>query len=81
VELAAVDDARGEFTVVAAPPARPDADPNSSDAPADEQLDRLVRALLDDGVTAKTLAHALATLPGVSHKEAYARVLAIADRR
>ena len=47
--------------------------------PADEQLDRLVRALLDQGVTAKTLAKALAELPGVSHKEAYARVLAIAD--
>jgi hypothetical protein len=41
----------------------------------------LVRALLAQGVTAKTLAHALADLPGVSRKEAYARVLAIADEQ
>jgi 16S rRNA (cytidine1402-2'-O)-methyltransferase len=82
VELADVDDARGEYTVVAAPPARADDSvPPASDTLADEQLDRLVRALLERGVTAKTLAQGLSTLPGVSHKEAYARVLAIADRR
>jgi 16S rRNA (cytidine1402-2'-O)-methyltransferase len=82
VELADVDDARGEYTIVAAPPARADdsAAP-AGDTLADEQLDRLVRALLERGVTAKTLAQGLSTLPGVSHKEAYARVLAIADRR
>jgi hypothetical protein len=32
-------------------------------------------------VTVKTLAKALGELPGTSHKEAYARVLAIAERR
>jgi 16S rRNA (cytidine1402-2'-O)-methyltransferase len=82
-ELADVDEARGEYTVVAAPPARAGgvAEPTSTDAPGDEQLDRLVRALLERGVTAKTLAQGLAALPGVSHKDAYARVLAIADRR
>jgi 16S rRNA (cytidine1402-2'-O)-methyltransferase len=82
VELADVDDARGEYTIVAAPPARTGAAaPPVADTLANEQLDRLVRALLERGVTAKTLAQGLSTLPGVSHKEAYARVLAIADRR
>ncbi len=81
VELADVDNARGEFTIVAAPPGRADAaEPSTSETPADEQLDRLVRALLDRGVTTKTLAQGLSALPGVSHKAAYARVLAIADR-
>jgi 16S rRNA (cytidine1402-2'-O)-methyltransferase len=82
-ELADVDEARGEYTVVAAPPARAEgtAEPTAAESPGDEQLDRLVRALLERGVTAKTLAQGLAALPGVSHKEAYARVLAIADRR
>lgn len=80
-ELADVDDARGEFTIVAAPPARSVAEPTDTDTPADEQLDRLVRALLDQGVTPKTLAQALGALPGMSHKQAYARVLAIAERR
>lgn len=78
--FAAVDDARGEFTVVAAPPAG--ADPTvETDGVTDAQLDRLVRALLEQGVTVKTLAKALGELPGTSHKEAYARVLAVAERR
>jgi 16S rRNA (cytidine1402-2'-O)-methyltransferase len=78
--FAAVDDARGEFTIVAAPPATA-AEPDPSADVTDAQLDRLVRALLDQGVTVKTLAKALGELPGTSHKEAYARVLAIAERR
>ncbi len=69
---------RGEFTLVVAPPAGAAPLP---DAGADPQLDRLLRALLAQGVTNKTLAHALADLPGVSRKEAYARVLAIADEQ
>jgi hypothetical protein len=40
-----------------------------------------VRALLAQGVTPKTVAKALADLPGVSHKQAYARVLDIARER
>jgi 16S rRNA (cytidine1402-2'-O)-methyltransferase len=72
------EDARGEFTLVVAPPPGIGA---VVDAGADAQLDRLVRALLAQGVTSKTLAHALAELPGISRKEAYARVLAIADRQ
>jgi 16S rRNA (cytidine1402-2'-O)-methyltransferase len=75
-----VDDARGEFTIVVAPPAGSRRAPSESDGAADEQLDRLVRKLLDQGVTPKTLAKALAELPGTSHKQAYARVLAIAKR-
>ncbi len=80
-EMAEVDEARGEFTIVAAPPARATAELVDDDSFAGEHLDRLVRALLDQGVTAKTLAQALGALPGMSHKAAYARVLAISDRR
>jgi 16S rRNA (cytidine1402-2'-O)-methyltransferase len=69
-------EARGEYTFVIAPPPASGA---PSDAPAID-VDRLVRALLDEGVTARTVSHALATLPGMSRKEAYARVLAIAER-
>ncbi len=72
------EDARGEFTLVVAPPAGAEA---VVDADANEQLDRLVRALLAQGVTSRTIAHALAELPGVSRKEAYARVLALADKQ
>ncbi len=84
-ELAAasgdVEDARGEFTVVVAPPGGARANAGESDVMSDEQLDRFVRALLEQGVTPKTVAKALSALPGTSHKEAYARVLGIADRR
>jgi 16S rRNA (cytidine1402-2'-O)-methyltransferase len=67
---------RGEFTLVVAPPGR--ADIPSDDVFADDHVDRLVRALVAQGVTTKTLAQALASLPGISRKAAYARVLAIA---
>ncbi len=64
---------RGEFTIVVAPP--------PAEAHDDAQFDAVARAVLADGVTAKTVAHALAQLPGVSRKEAYARVLALVERR
>ncbi len=82
-DLGDADDARGEFTIVAAPPPRSgtEVEETVTGSAGDEQLDRFVRALLDRGVTAKTLAQGLSALPGVSHKDAYARVLAIADRR
>ena len=67
---------RGEFTMVVAPPER-EHEPADID---DERFDALLRALLDQGVTTKTLAAALGSLPGVRHKEAYARVLALTDR-
>jgi 16S rRNA (cytidine1402-2'-O)-methyltransferase len=79
-ELPDADDARGEFTIVVAPPVGVRGETSETDAAADEQLDRLVRALLGQGVTPKTLAKALSELPGMSHKQAYARVLAIAKR-
>jgi 16S rRNA (cytidine1402-2'-O)-methyltransferase len=75
-EHLATEDARGELTLVVAPPANA---VRVADADTDAQLDRLVRALLEQGVTSRTLAHALADLPGVSRREAYARVLAVAD--
>ena len=59
------------------------APPEHEDEPADiddERFDTLLRALLEQGVTAKTLSAALGSLPGVRHKEAYARVLALTDR-
>ena len=80
-EMGDVDDARGEFTVVVAPPAGSRQPASESDIASDVQLDRLVRALLDQGVTPKTVAKALGELPGMSHKQAYERVLAIAERR
>jgi 16S rRNA (cytidine1402-2'-O)-methyltransferase len=67
---------RGEYTLVAAPPPSDDVRSDTDDA----RFDQLVRALLAHGVTPKTIAHALAELPGTSRKEAYARVLAIAER-
>jgi 16S rRNA (cytidine1402-2'-O)-methyltransferase len=76
------DEPRGEFTVVIAPPA--DARPSGhgpSDGAVEANVDRLVQALLAEGVTPKTVAKALSELPGVSHKQAYARVLEIARRR
>lgn len=80
-EMADVDEARGEFTFVVAPPAGARDLAGETDPVADVQLDRFVRALLEQGVTAKTIAKALSELPGLSHKQAYERVLAIAQRR
>lgn len=80
-EMADTDEARGEFTIVAAPPGGPRAPAGEDDEVGAEQLDRFIRALLEQGVTAKTIAKSLSELPGVSHKAAYARVLALADRR
>ena len=79
-EPADVEDVRGEFTIVVAPPVGSSEAATETDGATDEQLDRLVRALLEHGVTPKTLARALGELPGVSHKQAYTRVLAIAKR-
>ena len=66
----------GEHTFVVAPP--PGARTGEGeDAAIDE---RLVRALLAEGVSPRTIAAALGALPGVSRREAYARVLALAGR-
>ncbi len=70
------EEPRGEFTVIVAPPPGIERD---SDTATDEQIDRMVRALLAQGVTARTLANTLADLPGISRKAAYTRVLALAD--
>ena len=68
---------RGEFTLVISPP--------SGAAPTtdafDHEIERLVRALIEQGVSTKTLAIALAELPGMSRKAAYARVLDLAAPR
>ena len=68
---------RGEFTLVISPP--------SGAAPTtdafDDEIERLVRALIEQGVSTKTLAIALAELPGMSRKAAYARVLDLAAPR
>ena len=68
-ELAAVEP-RGEYTLVIAPPAGGDV---VTEPVVDANIERFVRALLADGVTTKTLAHALAQLPGITRQEAYAR--------
>ena len=66
----------GECTLVIAPPTEPDAD-----APAalttDGQLDDLLRALLEQGVPASTVAQALRVMPGIGRNQAYERVLAL----
>jgi len=80
-ELSGAEEARGEFTIVIAPPVRGLERSDAVDAGTDEQLDRLIRSLLEQDVTPKTIAKALSQLPGISHKQAYARVLAIAGRR
>ena len=67
------DRARGEFTIVLAPPAG--GDERAADDVAGEPVDELLRSLLAQGVTATTLVRALSALPGMSRKEAYARVL------
>jgi 16S rRNA (cytidine1402-2'-O)-methyltransferase len=64
-------DARGEFTIVLAPPA-----PDAPDTAADDEL---LRALLAEGVPPKTLARALARTPGVSRNAAYERVLGLQE--
>ena len=66
------EEPRGEYTFVVAPAGA------VTEVETDDvlvRLDPVARALLADGVTAKTVAHALAALPGVSRKDAYARVL------
>jgi 16S rRNA C1402 (ribose-2'-O) methylase RsmI len=60
----------GDALVVVAPPDEP-----SAGLPA--ELAGLLAALLRDGVPARTLAGALAGLPGWSRREAYAAVLAL----
>jgi 16S rRNA (cytidine1402-2'-O)-methyltransferase len=69
---------RGEFTLVVAPPPGIE---RVTETATDEQLDRLIRALLAQGVTARTLATALAEIPGITRKAAYARVLALAGEQ
>jgi len=77
-ELAAIEP-RGEYTLVVAPPDGGEVAP--ADALAAAGWEPVVRALLADGVTTKTIARALAQLPGLTRQEAYARVLALAELR
>ena len=44
-------------------------------------VDGFVRSLLADGVPTKTIARALASIPGTTKKAAYARVLEIAGEQ
>jgi 16S rRNA (cytidine1402-2'-O)-methyltransferase len=75
---AVAEEPRGEFTIVVAPPPGLE---RVATAVSEEQVDRLVRALMAEDVTTRTIANALAALPGMSRKTAYARVLAIADEQ
>jgi 16S rRNA (cytidine1402-2'-O)-methyltransferase len=63
---------RGEYTLVVAPPGE-----RTAETSEDPNVDALLRALLEQGVTAKTLVLALTQLPGMNRKTAYARVLAL----
>jgi len=84
------EEVRGELTIVVAPPRAREAGEAEAaegeagarvEAAGEEQIDRLLRALLAEGVTTKTLAQALARLPGTSRKAAYSRVLGLAAPR
>ena len=67
---------RGEHTLVVAPP--PGGGPVDRGAAGIDE--RLVIALLAEGVSPRTIAAALGALPGVSRRDAYARVLELAGR-
>jgi 16S rRNA (cytidine1402-2'-O)-methyltransferase len=69
----------GECTIVIAPPADRD-DEHEPDAPATtEDVDALLRSLLEQGVPASTVAKALKSMPGIGRNEAYERVQALAS--
>jgi 16S rRNA (cytidine1402-2'-O)-methyltransferase len=67
----------GECTVVLAPPVDAGAARESAAAVTDDDVDALLRSLLDQGVPASTVAQALRALPGVGRNQAYERVLAL----
>ncbi len=53
---------------------------SSTDAPATAQdVDGLLRSLLEQGVPASTVAQALKSMPGVGRNEAYERVQKLAS--
>lgn len=66
----------GECTIVIAPPTDAGAGAPAAIA-TDEQLDDLLRALLEQGVPASTVAQALRVMPGIGRNQAYERVLAL----
>ena len=68
---------RGECTIVIAPPAENDGEPEADADATAHDVDALLRSLLDQGVPASTVAQALKAMPGVGRNEAYERVLAL----
>jgi len=68
---------RGECTIVIAPPAERDGEPEVDAGATANDVDALLRSLLDQGVPASTVAQALKAMPGVGRNEAYERVLAL----
>jgi 16S rRNA (cytidine1402-2'-O)-methyltransferase len=72
----ASDPARGECALVLAPPADTEASSPAAGAAAND-VDALLRSLLEQGVPASTVAQALKAMPGVGRNEAYERVLAL----
>jgi 16S rRNA (cytidine1402-2'-O)-methyltransferase len=67
----------GECTIVLAPPAGADDDDRDPATITADDVDTLLRSLLEQGVPASTVAQALRALPGVGRNEAYERVLAL----
>jgi 16S rRNA (cytidine1402-2'-O)-methyltransferase len=72
----AVEKPLGECAIVLAPPAGAEGGGEPA-AVSDGDVDALLRSLLEQGVSASTLAQALRALPGVGRNEAYERVLAL----
>jgi len=70
----AADAPLGECTVVLAPPVG-DGDGGEPATVTDDDVDALLRSLLEQGVPASTVAQALRALPGIGRNQAYERVL------
>jgi 16S rRNA (cytidine1402-2'-O)-methyltransferase len=75
-ELAA-EQTRGECTIVLAPPSESGGEAEADGGATANEIDALLRSLLDQGVPASTVAQALKAMPGVGRNEAYERVLAL----
>jgi 16S rRNA (cytidine1402-2'-O)-methyltransferase len=70
----------GECTIVIAPPTVRDGERGADADATSEDVDALLRSLLEQGVPASTVAQALKSMPGIGRNEAYERVHALGNR-
>jgi 16S rRNA (cytidine1402-2'-O)-methyltransferase len=69
----------GECTIVIAPPEKSDQERDSDASATAQDVDGLLRSLLEQGVPASTVAQALKAMPGVGRNQAYERVQTLAS--